>query len=115
MDDYLPFQRVFGFFFKRSLPSGISITNRHLLLLDGHESHVTLEAIIEQAQEFGFHMIILPSHTFHVLQPLDVACFKPFEIDFKKERNITKVRRNYKKLDKITLGRVGKQSTKPST
>jgi hypothetical protein len=53
-------------FFKRSIPSGISITNRHLLILDGHGSHVTLEAI-EQVQEFGLDMIILPSHTSHAL------------------------------------------------
>ncbi len=39
-------------FFKRSIPSGISQTNYHLLILNGHGSHVTLEAI-EQAQEFG--------------------------------------------------------------
>jgi hypothetical protein len=32
-------------FFKRSIPSGISITNRRPLILDGHRSHVTLEAI----------------------------------------------------------------------
>jgi hypothetical protein len=56
-------------FFKRSIPSGISITNRHLLILDGHESHVTFEAIIEQAQEFRLDMIILPLHTFHALSP----------------------------------------------
>jgi hypothetical protein len=92
--------KEFLVFFKRFTPSGISIINRHLFILDGHESHVTFEVIIEQAQEFGFNMIILPLHTFHVLQPLDVACFKLFEIDFKKERNITKVRRNYKTLNR---------------
>jgi hypothetical protein len=53
-------------FFKRFIPNGISITNRHLLILDGHGSHVTLKTI-EQAQEFGLDMITLPSHTFHAL------------------------------------------------
>jgi hypothetical protein len=53
-------------FFKRSIPSGISITNRNLFILDGHGSHVTLEAI-EQAQEFGLDMITVPSHTSHAL------------------------------------------------
>jgi hypothetical protein len=32
-------------FFKSSIPNEISITNRHLLILDGHGSHVTLEEI----------------------------------------------------------------------
>jgi hypothetical protein len=95
MDDYLPFQRVFVFF-KRSIPSGISITNRHLLILDGHGSFVTLEAI-EQAQEFGLDMIILPSHTSHALQPL--AYFKPFKTTFRKERDTIMINRNYIELD----------------
>jgi hypothetical protein len=71
-------------FFKRSIPSGISPSNRHLLILDGHGSHVSLEAI-EQVQQFGLDIITLPSHTSHVLQPLDVNYFKPFKITLKKK------------------------------
>jgi hypothetical protein len=48
-------------------------------------------------------MSTLPSHTFHALQPLDVAYFKPFKVAFKKERKITMVKMNYTKPDKITL------------
>jgi hypothetical protein len=86
------------------MPSGISITNGHLLILDGHGSHVTLEAI-EHVQKFGLDMITLRSHTSHALQPLDVVSFKPFKITFRKERNIAMVRINYIKPDKITLTR----------
>jgi len=96
--------KQFLFFFKRFIPSGISLTNKHLFILNGHGFHVTLEAI-EQTKEFGLDMIILPLHTSHALQPLDVACCKPFKIAFRKERNITMVRRNYTKLNKITLAR----------
>jgi hypothetical protein len=53
-------------FFKRSILSGISITNRHLFILDGHGCHVTLEAI-EQVQDFGLDMIALPLHISHAL------------------------------------------------
>jgi hypothetical protein len=53
-------------FFKRSIPSGISLTNKHSFILDGHGFHVTLEAI-EQAQAFGLYMIFLPSHLSHAL------------------------------------------------
>jgi len=71
-------------FFKRFILSEISLTNKHLLIFDGHASHVTFEAI-EQIKEFGFDMIILPSHTSRALQPLYVACFKPFKTAFRKE------------------------------
>jgi hypothetical protein len=53
-------------FFKKSILGGIFLNNRHLLTLDGHGSHVTLEAI-EHAQQFGVDMITLLSHTSHVL------------------------------------------------
>jgi hypothetical protein len=89
-------------FFKRFILGEVSLTSRHLFILGGHGSHVTLEAI-EQAKEFGLHMIILPSHTSHALQPLDMACFKPFKTIFKKERDTIMVRKNYIKVDKITL------------
>jgi hypothetical protein len=91
--------KEFLFFFKRSIPSGITLTNRHFLILDGHGSHVTFETI-EQAKEFGLDMITLPSHTFHAFQPLDVACLKLFKNDFKKEREATMVKKNYTKPNK---------------
>jgi len=49
-------------FIQRSIPSGISLTNRHLLILDGHGSYVTLAAT-KQAKKFGLYMITLPLHT----------------------------------------------------
>jgi hypothetical protein len=88
------FFKIFFVFFKRFIPSEISLTNKHLLILDGHGSHFTLQAI-EQAKKFRLDMITLPSHTSHALQPLDMACFKPLKIAFKKEKNITMIRRNY--------------------
>jgi len=63
-------------FFKRSIISGISPRNHHLLILDGHGSYVNLE-IIEQVQQFGLDMITLPSHTSHV-----VSYFKPLKTTF---------------------------------
>jgi hypothetical protein len=89
-------------FSKRFVPRGISLTKRHLLILDGHSSHVTLEAI-EQTHEFGLDMVILLVHTFHALQPFDVFCFKPFKTTFRKEKNVAMSKSNYLELDKITL------------
>jgi hypothetical protein len=47
-------------------------------------------------------MISLPSHTSYVLQPLNVSCFKPFKIVFRKKDRVM-VNNNYVKLGKIIL------------
>jgi hypothetical protein len=72
--------KEFLLIFKRSIAGGISLSNCHLLILNGHGSHVNLKAI-KQIQQFGLDMITLPSHTSHVLQPLNVNCFIPFKIN----------------------------------
>ncbi len=51
---------------KKSILGGISQINCHLLILDGHGSHLTLKAT-QQAQEFGLDMVTFPSHTFPIL------------------------------------------------
>jgi hypothetical protein len=89
-------------FFKDYVQSGISQTNHHLFILDGHKSHVTLK-VLEQAMAFGLDMITLPSHTSHALQPLDVSCFKPFKIAFKEEKDVVTAKNEYQEPDKITL------------
>ena len=65
---------------------GISPTRRHLLILDGHNSHCTLE-VVRAAKDVGLDLITLPSHTSHALQPLDVAVFKPFKQFFREYRD----------------------------
>ncbi|XP_052258629.1 uncharacterized protein LOC127863270 [Dreissena polymorpha] len=49
-----------------------------LLLLDGHRSHVSL-ILAEWAKENGIILYVLLAHTSHLLQPLDVACYGPFQ------------------------------------
>ncbi len=61
--------------------------NQHLHILDGHNSHVTMD-IVHKARVVGLDLIIVPSHTSHTLQPLDVKCFKPFKIAFKSCRDV---------------------------
>jgi hypothetical protein len=60
---------------------GISPTNRHLLILDGHGSHVTL-GVVHKARQTGLDLLTLLSHTSHTLQPLDVSIFRPFKCAF---------------------------------
>ena len=51
-----------------------------LLVIDGHGSHITID-VIEYARLNEIHLLCLPSlpsHTSHILQPLDVGVFKSF-------------------------------------
>jgi len=63
LDEFFLFKE-FLFFFKKFVACGVFFTNRHLLNLNGHGSHVILKAI-SQAQDMGLDMITLPSHTSH--------------------------------------------------
>lgn len=51
-----------------------SNTETRLLILDGHNSHMSPEFLI-YAIEHNIIVLCLPSHTSHVLQPLDVGLF----------------------------------------
>jgi len=61
------------------LPSKILVSSRNddpvLLLLDGHKSHIAAVDVKEWAQERNIILHILPVHTSHILQPLDVGCY----------------------------------------
>jgi len=64
----------------------LSLQNRHLLILDGHKLHVTLEVIklaMSQGLDLLLDLLTFPSHTSHAMQPLDAICFKPFKQAFK--------------------------------
>jgi hypothetical protein len=47
-----------------------------LLILDGHGSHVTMD-FIDYCDQHKILLAILPPHSTHTLQPLDVCMFKP--------------------------------------
>ena len=49
-----------------------------LLILDGHTSHLSYEVRII-ARDNGVHLLKLPPHLTHLLQPLDLSVFKPMK------------------------------------
>ena len=81
---------------------GISHERRHLLILDGHSFHITLE-VVQKCKEVGLDLLTLPSHTSHRLQPLDVGVFAPFKCYFKKYRDAWSVNNKGKGASKHTL------------
>ena len=55
-----------------------SLGNKHLLILDNHDSHVNIE-VIDFARANGLVLLTLPPHTSHKLQPLDRSVFGPLK------------------------------------
>ena len=61
------------------LPNIARDDNQHVLLIfDGHSSHVS-KMLIEWAAAQKLILFVLPAHTSHILQPLDVGIFGPFK------------------------------------
>ena len=67
--------------FEDSVPGGVSPEKKYLLLVDGHNSHITLD-VVTKATSYGIDIALLPPHTSHKLQPLDISIFKSFKTHF---------------------------------
>ena len=52
-----------------------------LVIEDRHSSHISMEVTL-LAKENDVHLLCLPSHTTHILQPLDVAVFKSLKTHY---------------------------------
>ncbi|XP_030037458.2 uncharacterized protein LOC115452977 [Manduca sexta] len=61
-----------------------SVDEPVLLILDNHASHSSLP-IYEFCKSNYIHMLSLPPHTSHRMQPLDVSFFGPLKTAYKKE------------------------------
>ena len=102
MDTYNLSCWIDHFTFLKEKEGLLSPSLRHLLILDGHKSHVSLE-VVEKARRKGLDMITLPSHTSHGLQPLDVSCFGPVKQHFRAFRNAWNIQHPTKACKKETL------------
>jgi hypothetical protein len=59
----------------------ISGMHTRLLILDGHSSHVNI-GFLEKAASHHILVVVLPPHTTHRLQPLDVGIFSPLALAY---------------------------------
>lgn len=64
--------------------SNTSKERQHLLLLDNHTSHLSIEAL-DIAAENGVTLLSFPPHCTHKLQPLDVSVFGPVKSYYETE------------------------------
>lgn len=79
-----------------------------ILLLDGHASHKTLQAL-QFCEDHNINMICLPSHTTHRLQPLDRSFFKPLKSYYDNEcMSFMRNTKGERKISKLTFGRIFK-------
>lgn len=68
---------IFDQFMKSHFTRYVQGNGPYLVLYDGHRSHVN-KSLIDWARERGYILFVLPPHTSHLLQPLDLGCFGPF-------------------------------------
>ncbi|XP_071849604.1 uncharacterized protein [Apostichopus japonicus] len=69
--------------FSKFLPNRAS--DEHVLLLyDGHSSHISME-LINYAHTKNIILFVLPPHTSHILQPMDVTMFGPLKTFYHQE------------------------------
>lgn len=61
-----------------------SVDSPVLLLLDNHDSHMSIEAI-DLAVANGVHILSFPPHCSHKMQPLDVSVFGPVKTYYKSQ------------------------------
>ena len=54
------------------IPAVKAIGGEHILVLDGHSTHVSLK-VIEICKENKVLVVCLPAHSSHILQPLNVG------------------------------------------
>ena len=73
---------------KRSVFTFDSTQEKRLLIVDGHGSHETTEFMFTCFQN-NINLIFLPSHTSHVLQPLDQSVFGPLKTAYRKQLGLT--------------------------
>ncbi|CAF1281410.1 unnamed protein product, partial [Rotaria magnacalcarata] len=86
------------------IPNTKSLPKPLLLIFDGHYSHLSIKAV-RLAIQNGIHLLCLPSHSTHLLQPLDVYTLKYVKQQWKQllwERNTT-TSKSMEKTDCVRL------------
>lgn len=82
--------------------SHASIEEPVLLILDNHSSHTSLNSY-SFCKNNGIHMLSLPPHTSHKMQPLDVTVFGPLKIALSREMDIFIKSRQYQQITPYDL------------
>lgn len=85
-----------------------------ILILDGHVSHTNL-AVVDLCEKSDIELVLLPPHTSHALQPLDVSFFKPLKTYYHQRATWWQHNNNGKGITKIVFGGLLKHAWNLST
>ena len=69
----------YGIHFVQYLAKISKLDHTHLLIINSHKSPVCKLAIFEEMRENNIHVMSIPPHTSHILQPLDSTPFVQFK------------------------------------
>ena len=71
-------KKIFLSWFEKMFLPSTSGLGPVVLTFDGHHSHISIK-LLELARAINVHLVCLPVHTSHILQPLDVGVFGPMK------------------------------------
>ena len=80
-----------------------------VLVYDGYGSHYSTD-ILEKAIELGIILVLLPSNSTRLIQPLDISVFKPFKAELKHQMEkfvIKNANTSFTKKDAIAIVSIG--------
>ena len=83
-------QKWFNHFLHHTKPT---VDDPVLLIFDGHATHTKNIELIEMARENYVHLLVIPPHSSHRMQPLDVSFMVPLNTYY--EQEVRKWLRNY--------------------
>ena len=72
---------LFSEWFQKIFIAHTSHLGKRLLFIDGHGSHISVD-LINAAIDNNIILYCLPPHTTHILQPLDVAVYRPLKVHY---------------------------------
>lgn len=97
MDDAAGLEYMQQHFIKHTAPGQDG--QYRILIVDGHSSHHHW-GVVETALDNNIHMLCLPPHSTHIMQPLDVGCFGVLTKAYKKSYRDWTYEHLYEKVHK---------------
>lgn len=80
-----------------------------ILILDGHASH-TSYSVVDLCDSLDIELVLLPPHTSHALQPLDVSLFKPLKSYYHQQATSWQHAHPNQGITKVAFGGIFKQA-----